>query len=165
MFLPHVWNLNRDVFESRGKERVESCRPALEEIRRRCWPQCIVGVQGEIRRRCWLQCIVGVQGGIRRRSESGISKLTHRLSLKEQPAKTNKSEQDPPPTYRRRSLSLDCRSAATADSSRDQITSSRKEEIGKEVLEAGLCAEHKLCGDSVIYCTRVCGRVYRSSIP
>ncbi|XP_030196849.1 uncharacterized protein ankfn1b [Gadus morhua] len=43
-----------------------------------------------------------------KKSESGISKLTHRLSLKERPAKTNKSEQEPPPTYRRRSLSLDC---------------------------------------------------------
>ncbi|CAB1443949.1 unnamed protein product, partial [Pleuronectes platessa] len=39
--------------------------------------------------------------------ESGISKFTHRLSLKERPAKTEKTSSDRPPSYRRRSLSLD----------------------------------------------------------
>ncbi|CAL8301916.1 unnamed protein product [Lota lota] len=42
-----------------------------------------------------------------KKSESGISKLTHHLSLKERPSKTDKSAQDRPQTYRRRSLSLD----------------------------------------------------------
>nr|XP_019938403.1 PREDICTED: uncharacterized protein LOC109626711 [Paralichthys olivaceus] len=39
--------------------------------------------------------------------ESGITKFTHRLSLKERPAKTEKTSSDRPPSYRRRSLSVD----------------------------------------------------------
>ncbi|KAM7370905.1 hypothetical protein PAMP_010415 [Pampus punctatissimus] len=39
--------------------------------------------------------------------ESGISKFTHRLSLKERPAKAANSTPDRPPSYRRRSLSVD----------------------------------------------------------
>ncbi|KAM3859677.1 ankyrin repeat and fibronectin type-III domain-containing protein 1 [Diretmus argenteus] len=42
-----------------------------------------------------------------KRSESGISKFTHRLSLKERPAKAEKAALERPPSYRRRSLSLD----------------------------------------------------------
>ncbi|KAK7919712.1 hypothetical protein WMY93_010996 [Mugilogobius chulae] len=41
-----------------------------------------------------------------KKSESGISKFTHRLSLKERPSKAEKN-QDKPPSYRRRSLSVD----------------------------------------------------------
>ncbi|KAM8836285.1 ankyrin repeat and fibronectin type-III domain-containing protein 1 isoform 3-T5 [Spinachia spinachia] len=42
-----------------------------------------------------------------RKSESGISKFTHRLSLKERVAKAEKTSTDRPPSYRRRSLSVD----------------------------------------------------------
>ncbi|XP_056153692.1 ankyrin repeat and fibronectin type-III domain-containing protein 1 isoform X2 [Lampris incognitus] len=42
-----------------------------------------------------------------KKPESGISKFTHRLSLKERPAKAEKTARDRPPSYRRRSLSLD----------------------------------------------------------
>ncbi|XP_029954749.1 ankyrin repeat and fibronectin type-III domain-containing protein 1 [Salarias fasciatus] len=42
-----------------------------------------------------------------KKSESGISKFTHRLSLKERPAKAEKTSADRPPSYRRRSLSVD----------------------------------------------------------
>ncbi|XP_069011849.1 ankyrin repeat and fibronectin type-III domain-containing protein 1 isoform X1 [Embiotoca jacksoni] len=42
-----------------------------------------------------------------KKSESGISKFTHRLSLKERPAKAEKTSLDRPPSYRRRSLSVD----------------------------------------------------------
>eukprot|EP00064_Thunnus_orientalis_P007862 superscaffoldBa00000897_g7884 len=45
------------------------------------------------------------------RSESGISKFTHRLSLKERPSKAEKTTSDRPPSYRRRSLSVDWRIA------------------------------------------------------
>ncbi|TNN56547.1 hypothetical protein EYF80_033273 [Liparis tanakae] len=41
------------------------------------------------------------------RSESGISKFTHRLSLKERVAKAEKSSAERPSSYRRRSLSVD----------------------------------------------------------
>ncbi|XP_047233308.1 uncharacterized protein LOC124875292 isoform X2 [Girardinichthys multiradiatus] len=41
-----------------------------------------------------------------KKSESGISKFTHRLSLKERPAKAGKTS-DRPSSYRRRSLSVD----------------------------------------------------------
>ncbi|XP_072311694.1 ankyrin repeat and fibronectin type-III domain-containing protein 1 [Eucyclogobius newberryi] len=41
-----------------------------------------------------------------KKSESGISKFTHHLSLKERPAKAEKN-QDKSPSYRRRSLSVD----------------------------------------------------------
>ncbi|KAG7507556.1 hypothetical protein JOB18_037713 [Solea senegalensis] len=44
----------------------------------------------------------------RKKLESGISKFTHRLSLKERPAKTEKTSSDRHPSYRRRSLSVDC---------------------------------------------------------
>ncbi|KAL6095149.1 uncharacterized protein ACO6RY_16409 [Pungitius sinensis] len=42
-----------------------------------------------------------------KKSESGISKFTHRLSLKERVAKAEKTSTDRPPSYRRRSLSVD----------------------------------------------------------
>ncbi|XP_049916701.1 ankyrin repeat and fibronectin type-III domain-containing protein 1 isoform X1 [Epinephelus moara] len=42
-----------------------------------------------------------------KKSESGISKFTHRLSLKERVAKTDKTSTDRPQSYRRRSLSVD----------------------------------------------------------
>ncbi|KAJ8245800.1 hypothetical protein GJAV_G00260450 [Gymnothorax javanicus] len=42
-----------------------------------------------------------------KRPESGISKFTQRLSLKDRQAKSDKNAQDRPPSYRRRSLSLD----------------------------------------------------------
>ncbi|KAI9536642.1 hypothetical protein NQZ68_031716 [Dissostichus eleginoides] len=42
------------------------------------------------------------------KSESGISKLTNRLSLKDRVAKAEKTSTNRPPSYRRRSLSLDC---------------------------------------------------------
>uniref|UniRef100_A0A1A8FYA0 Ankyrin repeat and fibronectin type-III domain-containing protein 1-like n=4 Tax=Nothobranchius korthausae TaxID=1143690 RepID=A0A1A8FYA0_9TELE len=42
-----------------------------------------------------------------KKSESGISKFTHRLSLKERPSKSEKTSSDRPPSYRRRSLSVD----------------------------------------------------------
>ncbi|XP_005748523.1 uncharacterized protein ankfn1b isoform X3 [Pundamilia nyererei] len=42
-----------------------------------------------------------------KKSESGISKFTHRLSLKERPAKAEKTSSERPPSYRRRSLSVD----------------------------------------------------------
>ncbi|KAM7381773.1 hypothetical protein PAMA_012562 [Pampus argenteus] len=42
-----------------------------------------------------------------KKPESGISKFTHRLSLKERPAKAANSTPDRPPSYRRRSLSVD----------------------------------------------------------
>uniref|UniRef100_A0AAV2LI71 Uncharacterized protein n=1 Tax=Knipowitschia caucasica TaxID=637954 RepID=A0AAV2LI71_KNICA len=41
-----------------------------------------------------------------KKSESGISKFTHRLSLKERPYKAEKNR-DRPASYRRRSLSVD----------------------------------------------------------
>lgn len=41
------------------------------------------------------------------RPESGISKFTHRLSLKERGAKAEKTSLDRPLSYRRRSLSVD----------------------------------------------------------
>ncbi|KAJ3607823.1 hypothetical protein NHX12_024874, partial [Muraenolepis orangiensis] len=59
---------------------------------------CIINAHDVIRDSCG-----GVWGG----SESGISKFTHRLSLRERPAKSQKSAQDCPPNYRRRSLSVD----------------------------------------------------------
>ncbi|XP_053720627.1 ankyrin repeat and fibronectin type-III domain-containing protein 1 isoform X1 [Synchiropus splendidus] len=42
-----------------------------------------------------------------KKSESGISKFTHRLSLKERPAKVEKTSADRAPAFRRRSLSVD----------------------------------------------------------
>ncbi|KAM6951317.1 ankyrin repeat and fibronectin type-III domain-containing protein 1 isoform 2-T2 [Aplochiton taeniatus] len=42
-----------------------------------------------------------------KKPESSISKFTHRLSLKERPAKAEKTTAERPPSYRRRSLSLD----------------------------------------------------------
>ncbi|XP_078793470.1 ankyrin repeat and fibronectin type-III domain-containing protein 1 [Oryzias latipes] len=42
-----------------------------------------------------------------KKSESGISKFTHRLSLKERSAKTEKTSSSRPSSYRRRSLSVD----------------------------------------------------------
>ncbi|XP_026206829.1 ankyrin repeat and fibronectin type-III domain-containing protein 1 isoform X1 [Anabas testudineus] len=42
-----------------------------------------------------------------KKTESGISKFTHRLSLKERPAKAEKTSSGRPPSYRRRSLSVD----------------------------------------------------------
>ncbi|KAJ8364191.1 hypothetical protein SKAU_G00130220 [Synaphobranchus kaupii] len=42
-----------------------------------------------------------------KKPESGISKFTHRLSLKDRQAKPEKTALDRPPSYRRRSLSLD----------------------------------------------------------
>ncbi|XP_037134366.1 uncharacterized protein LOC119138444 isoform X1 [Syngnathus acus] len=42
-----------------------------------------------------------------KKSESGISKFTHRLSLKERPAKAEKSASERAHSYRRRSLSVD----------------------------------------------------------
>ncbi|XP_023196155.1 ankyrin repeat and fibronectin type-III domain-containing protein 1-like isoform X1 [Xiphophorus maculatus] len=47
-----------------------------------------------------------------KRSESGISKFTHRLSLKERPAKAEKTSSERPLSYRRRSLSVDCADSA-----------------------------------------------------
>ncbi|KAF3704505.1 Ankyrin repeat and fibronectin type-III domain-containing protein 1 [Channa argus] len=42
-----------------------------------------------------------------KKTESGISKFTHRLSLKERPAKAEKTSSGRPSSYRRRSLSVD----------------------------------------------------------
>ncbi|XP_068610755.1 ankyrin repeat and fibronectin type-III domain-containing protein 1 [Brachionichthys hirsutus] len=42
-----------------------------------------------------------------KKSESGISKLTHRLSLRDRVPKAEKNSSDRPPSYRRRSLSVD----------------------------------------------------------
>ncbi|XP_029703127.1 ankyrin repeat and fibronectin type-III domain-containing protein 1 isoform X3 [Takifugu rubripes] len=57
-----------------------------------------------------------------KKPESGISRFTHRLSLKERGAKAEKPSSDRPLSYRRRSLSVDCADTAkmTQPMRRDQ---------------------------------------------